>query len=457
MAAAARSTALSTPLAHERPVATVGFVIAAVALGHACQLNNGAYSEDAIFWLVVALVAAWIGALAPSIDALDRFARSALPFVVFGALAAEVGDLVTKAPGIYVHPPPGVGMTPFMIGLGALVVVAASACVVQPPLGRVHLAIMIAIFLWLGGWVLHNSPNPWIDVYVFQRDGSAALLHGQNPYDITFPNIYGNGTYYGPGMIANGRVLFGYVYFPLTLLMVLPGAIFFNDVRYAQLAAVALVALSLAIGSARGRSKNAFGLSAAALLLLLPRGFFVLEQSWTEPLVLFSLAAVVYCARKYPRTLPYAVGLFFASKQYAVIAAPVALLLVRGLTLKEIGIFIAKATLAGTLVTLPFVLWNFHAFYHSVVELQFYQPFRDDALSLLAWYKRSHGVTPPVSLAFVGALVGSALSLWRLPRSAAGFAAGVALTVFLFVAFNKQAFCNYYFLVSGALLLAAGA
>jgi hypothetical protein len=313
---------------------------------------------------------------------------------------------------------------------------------------------MIAIFLWLGGWVLHNSQTPWIDVFVFQRDGAAALLHGQNPYALTFPNIYGNGVYYGPGMIANGRVLFGYVYFPLTLLMVLPGAIFFDDVRYAQLAAVALAAISSGVG---GRTKSSFGLSAAALLLLLPRGFFVLEQSWTEPLVLFALAAVVTCARRWPRLLPYAVGLFFASKQYAVIAAPVALLLLRGLSLKESGLFIAKAVLSATLVTLPFVLWNPHAFYHSVVELQFYQPFRDDALSLLAWYKHSHGITPPVSLAFVGALVGSAISLWRLPRTAAGFAAGVALVVFLFVAFNKQAFCNYYFLVSGALLLAAGA
>jgi len=454
MGAASRSMALSTPLAQARPAATLGFVIAAVALGHACQLNNGAYSEDAIFWLSVALSAALIGALMPSYASVDRLARRALPFVVVASLAAEVGDLITKAPGIYIHAPPGVGMTPFMIGLGGLVVVAASACAAHPPLGRAQLPVLVLIFLWLGAWVLHNSPTPWIDVYVFQRDGAAALLHGENPYAITFPNIYGNGVYYGPGMVANGRVLFGYVYFPLTLLMVLPGAVFFNDVRFAQLAAVALVALSLGVG---GRTKSPFGLSAAALLLLLPRGLFVLEQSWTEPLVLFALSAVVISARRWPRLLPYAVGLFFASKQYAVIAAPVALLLVRGLSLKEIGIFIAKAALAGTLVTLPFVLWDPHEFYHSVVELQFYQPFRDDALSLLAWYKHSHGVTPPVSLAFVGALVGSVLALWRLPRSAAGFAAGVALSVFLFVAFNKQAFCNYYFLVSGALLLAAGA
>jgi hypothetical protein len=215
-----------------------------------------------------------MGALAPSVAASDRIARTSLPFVVLAALAAEAGDLMTKPPGIYIHPPAGLGLTPFMTVLGALIVVAAAACVRSPAFGRAHVVILVVTFLWLGGWVLKNSPTPWIDVYVFQRDGSAALLHGQNPYALTFPNIYGNGVYYGPGMVANGRVLFGYVYFPLSLLMVLPGAIFFNDVRYAQLAAVALVALSLGVG---GRTKSRLGLSAAALLLLLPRGFFVLE------------------------------------------------------------------------------------------------------------------------------------------------------------------------------------
>ncbi|MEO8875238.1 MAG: hypothetical protein ABI461_06615 [Polyangiaceae bacterium] len=445
---------LATPLFDERPLAALGFIVGAVALGHACQLNNGAYSEDALFWLSLALTVTVVGAIAPSIVAVNRWARAALPWVVVAGLAAEAADLLTKAPGVYLHLVGPNPLAPYMMGIGALIVVAAVGCAFAPPFGRAQIVVLVAGYLWVGAWVLHNSPNPWIDVFVFQRDGSAALLHGKNPYALTFPNIYGNGAYYGPGMVANGRVLFGYVYFPLTLLMVLPGAIFFDDIRFAQLAAVALVALSLGVG---GRTKSRLGLSAAALVLLLPRGFFVLEQSWTEPLVLLTLAAVVFSARKYPRFLPYTVGLFFASKQYAVIAAPVALLLLRGHTLRESGIFIGKAVLAGTLVTLPFVLWNPQEFYHSVVELQFYQPFRDDALSLLAWYKHSHGVTPPVSLAFVGALVGCGIALLRLPRSAAGFAAGVALTVFLFVAFNKQAFCNYYFLVSGALLLAAGA
>ena len=43
------------------------------------------------------------------------------------------------------------------------------------------------------------------------------------------------------------------------------------------------------------------------------------------------------------------------------------------------------------------------------------------------------------------------LCLWRAPRSPAGFAAATAVTYVTFFALNKQAFCNYYFFVVGAL------
>jgi hypothetical protein len=47
------------------------------------------------------------------------------------------------------------------------------------------------------------------------------------------------------------------------------------------------------------------------------------------------------------------------------------------------------------------------------------------------------------------AAAASALALWRLPRTPAGFAMANALTFMGFFAFNKQAFCNYYFFVIG--------
>jgi hypothetical protein len=58
---------------------------------------------------------------------------------------------------------------------------------------------------------------------------------------------------------------------------------------------------------------------------------------------------------------------------------------------------------------------------------------------------------------FVVAAVVAALTLWRLPRTPAGFAYAVAATSLAFFAFNKQAFCNYYFFVAGAFAVALGA
>ena len=85
-----------------------------------------------------------------------------------------------------------------------------------------------------------------------------------------------------------------------------------------------------------------------------------------------------------------------------------------------------------------------------MVELQFRQPFRKDALSYSAWIFKQGGEALPVWLGFALALLMVVLVLWRAPRTPAGFAAGVGLTMLVFFSVNKQAFCNYYYLVLGA-------
>ena len=56
----------------------------------------------------------------------------------------------------------------------------------------------------------------------------------------------------------------------------------------------------------------------------------------------------------------------------------------------------------------------------------------------------------PWWLAFGLMLAAIAVALWRFRRTPAGFAAAVPIAYFLFFAFGKQAFANYYFLVIGA-------
>jgi hypothetical protein len=288
---------------------------------------------------------------------------------------------------------------------------------------------------------------------MFQHDAATALLSGVNPYAITFPNPYPDGVYYGPGMVVDGRLTFGFVYPPLSVVLSVLGA-WAGDVRYAQLGAMTLAALFMAY-----TRRGSLGGLAAALYLFTPRNLFVLEQSWTEPFVVLFLAATVWCAARHPRVAPFVLGLFLAVKQYAVLALPLALLIGRPpMSFAGWRRLAVPAVLVAAAVTLPLALGDPHGFLRAVVLLQFDQPFRPEALSYLGLL--AHGSTVPpfgTGVAFgVAAIVGG-LALWRAPRTPAGFALGVAALFLAFFALNKQAFANYYFFVIGALCVAVAA
>jgi hypothetical protein len=234
--------------------------------------------------------------------------------------------------------------------------------------------------------------------------------------------------------------------------MALPGHLLTGDYRYSQLAAMTLSGALMAYSR-----PGPLGAFAATLFLFTPRIFFVLEQGWTEPLVLLALAATVFAASRAPKYVAVLFGLFLASKQYAFLAAPaLAVLMPQPFQWKDYARTLGKSLLVALAITLPFFLWNSEAFVRSAITLQLHQPFRADALSYLAWFAQGDQHWP-TWLAFVGAAVGAALTVWRGARSPAGFAAGVALIFALFFAFNKQAFCNYYFLVIGACALGLAA
>src|SRR5262249_55404593 len=151
-----------------------------------------------------------------------------------------------------------------------------------------------------------------------------------------------------------------YPYPPLTLLLTAPAQILFGDFRYAQLLAMLLTGVFIALVR-----PDRVGMLAAALLLFTPRCFYVLESGWTEPLSAMLLAASVLCAVRSPRALPVALGLLLASKQYL----PAAILLAPMLSkrpLKDLAIALATAFI----VTAPLALWDLSAFLHSAVTLQ---------------------------------------------------------------------------------------
>ncbi|MGA2498187.1 MAG: hypothetical protein ABSH20_10620 [Tepidisphaeraceae bacterium] len=374
--------------------------------------------------------------------------------------------------------------TVWQVGLLAVGLCAAAATVRWRWIGHASLAALIVSHLSLGAWVIRHTPGPHIDVWHFQQESCKALLDGKNPYAIDMPNMYGQDSFvYGRELQHEDRVLFGYPYPPLSLYMALPGYRLGGDVRYSQLAALAIAAALIALAR-----PGILATLAAMLLLFSSRVFMVVEMAWTEPFVIVLLAAVVFCACRFPRTVPYVLGLFLASKQYLIFAVPLAvLLLARPFSWKAYTAMLCKAAAVALAVSLPLILYSpakqfapgkpqheyqqsaMSAFQHSAITLQLKQPLRRDALSYLAWYywhfdqdmspdARERSINHRFGwCCFAAAALAIAASLWRFPRNGPGFAAGVALTYLLFLSTSKQAFCNYYFFVLAALCIAIAA
>ena len=422
--------------------------LSAVALGCALQVNFGQYHPLALLWLTVALAGVALCVTKPGSRLVVALERHRLPVLV-ACLVVQFALLLTRSPGATGALATDAGLLPFRTGI----VIAGALCAAGLCLGhRLRRLCLVALLLThalLGLWVLHAAPNPGIDIAVFQRDAADALLRGDNPYAITFADPYskapaGSPRFYGPGVSVDGRLRFGYPYLPLSLLLTTPAHLL-GGFRYAQLAAMTLAGALLALARP---GRVAF--AAAALLLFTPRGFFVLEAGWTEPLAVLMLAGTVFAACRLPRSLPVPLGLLLASKQYLVLA----LLATPQLSGRGWRAMFAKTALVAALVTLPLALWNASAFWHSAVALQFRQPFRSDALSYLVPLGQIIGAQPPAWVGLTLALAAGFVAQRRLPRTPAAFAAAVAFTFLVFFAFNKQAFCNYYHFVIGALCCA---
>lgn len=298
--------------------------------------------------------------------------------------------------------------------------------------------------------LLRSSPV-LIDVEIYLRDGSVALLHGHNPYTMTIPNIYPPQLaelFYGPGTVVNGRVGIGFPYLPVALLVAIPGHLM-GDVRYSQLIAMIVTALAL-----RGLATDRVGRAAAVLGVASLSAIPMLIGAWTEPTSVALLACLVLALER-RRHVPAALflGLLLVSKQYFVIVIPILWLIRQWLTRRVIliGFGIAAA------VTLPLILVDPATFWENIMFVG-RVPLRTDSTSLLVSSVNAFGWPPPWTygaLPLVGGGLTAIVLAVRAPRTPPAFAACVGLTLLVTILLSKQAFMNYYFLVSGALLIAA--
>ena len=433
--------------------------LAALAVGLAIHFKDGEYTPLSMLLVTLAIIAMGIAVcLHARIRGMARWLES----VLLAGILLQLIVLFISWPGVDLPHGPKWKLLPFQLGLAiSLLLIAISN--VGAKAVKLWFPLLVLTQLLLGIWMVHSSPHPHIDVWVFQQNAAQELLNGHNPYAMTFPDIYHSTLpgypqeVYGKGLVANDRVQFGFPYPPVSLLLATIGYAIAHDHRYAQAVAVALS--GLLIGYSR---PGLIAKLAAALLLFSPRVFFVLGRAWTEPFTIMLLALTIFLACHQSRLLPLALGLLIATKQYMILALPISFfLLPADWRWRDWIDLLWKTLLVACIVTLPLALWDWHAFWKSTVRVQQLAPFRWDAISYLVWYGfRGHLVTEPFTAAFwssFAALAALGLALWRAPRTAAGFAASLAFISLAFFSFNKQAFCNYYFFVIGAMCCAIGA
>jgi hypothetical protein len=421
------------------------FAFSAVALYQALRISAGTFSPLALCGLLIACLALLWGAFGPPILRIEARREKAVLIVLAGGVALQFVELLQPAVRDYYRGP--LVYTLYIAGLAACAVLTMSATTGRAPSGKTWFVAVVIVHFFLGIAYLHLADPRVIDVLVFQQDASAALLSGHNPYALTFPNVFGEAWryFYDPGIVANGRVLV-LPYPPLSLLLCLPSYLLTGDVRYAHLAATTLSGLLIGF-SGRGLLSKL----AAVLFLFSPNVFLVVQVSWTEPFVVLLLSLVLFqCGSR--RSPFLALGLLLASKQYAVLAVPLAAwLLIRDRSWRAYWVLILRAGAVSLAVTLPLALWNFKPFFRSVVMMQVLQPFRPDSLSIPAWLVRLGLPQPPSWPAFVAMGVAGFFLLKRLRPSPAGFAGTLAVMYMVFFSLNKQAFLNYYFLVGACL------
>ena len=420
---------------------------AAVAVALALQISSGMFDLRALALVTLATVAAIAASL---------WVRRGAPAISGGAAQAVLGGgvAVGLACHLFLNPTFYAEARAFQGGFRwfaviALVVLSAYLCIhLRASLIRARFLLLLLCFAVMGIVVIRATPRPWIDVWVFQQGAAKAVLEGVNPYAISYPEIYGTQSqaFHAPEVLRGGAIA-AFPYPPLTFLAGAPAFAAFGDVRYALLALLIAGAWLLA----RALPGNA-GELAAALALFQPRGLFVLEQSWTEPLVFFCFALTAYAiARRAHWALAgAALGLLVASKQYAfVLAIPLVFTLPR-----RRALWITAAV--ALLLLVPFALPDPAAFWLGVVKFHFLQPFRADSLSLTALAAHlSAGQPPPFAFAGIG-LGAAVLALTvrrRMELPLACAAAGAAWAAMLI--WSHQAFCNYWWL--SGVLLAGGA
>jgi hypothetical protein len=271
-------------------------------------------------------------------------------------------------------------------------------------------------------------------------------MDGRNPYTTPVSDVYD-----GPGP---GARIHYYTYPPATLYLQLAGYAL-GDVRLASVLAEAVFVAALIALAETGRRRRAppgTGALLALLFVVQPRGLLVIQQAWTEPLILMCLGATLWLWKRQRSGLAAGVfGFLLSLKQSLLFLALAGLVVERRLTRIAVAGLVALATLV------PFLIWDASSLVTSGLLFHFDTGYREDALTIWAPLSAAFGITPTrwwtiaVGLTATTVCVLAFRSFVPIRR----FLWVSSLSTLTMFALGDKAFCNYYYFVGGMLLLLA--
>ena len=275
-------------------------------------------------------------------------------------------------------------------------------------------------------------PDPHIDVWYLLQQSSDGLRHGQDMYRQHWQHSHGLQAIYP--------------YLPWTTVLLAPFRWLTTDVRAGLLLASLVTSWQL-------RRLAPMAPPAVALLVLVhPHWAFLIDQSWTEPLLLALLTgAVLAVTRGRAGVAVVALAAALACKQHVVLVLPVFA------AWPAFGVRrTAQSAALAFAAVLPWLVWSPHQFWHDAVKANLDLGVIPRALCVPSLLLR-HDVAVGFWFTLAALALAYAAVLARVPRTASGVALGSALVLLALDLANKQSFFNHYTLPLGLVVVALAA
>lgn len=299
------------------------------------------------------------------------------------------------------------------------------------PAGRLAVVPLVLAAFAFAGMILGSIPS--IDVWVIFQQSADGLLHGLNPYNMSFTGV------------PAGQTSDCFNYLPVTFLATAPSKWLFGDVRWvdgACLLGVGALLTRQVVRRGGGRGQVLL----AALVALTPGSLMVVQQAWNEPILLLGLvASAVLMERGRWNWAMVPFGLALATKQHLVLLLPLLLFWPKFGWRRVLGTVGVAAA-----VSLPWFVINPARFTQCTANFFLGEQAPPKALSI--WRILPAPVQMP--LLIVGLVLAFGIALWRSPRTPAGFLVSAGTVFVVFDLLNKQTFVNQWWLA--ATLLVSG-